>query len=65
MIKKSRKGEALALNGVIAMDIEVTQDDGLKSKTLQPMSKFSQKKRVSRRHESDSGREMVVGSTSF
>lgn len=44
MIKKSKKREARALNGVIYMDTEVTQDDGLKTKTLRQVQSFHRKR---------------------
>lgn len=37
---KSRKGEARALNEVIYMDTEITQDDGHNTKALSKKTKF-------------------------
>ena len=42
--KKSRKGEDRALNEVIYMDTEITQDDGNKTKALRKKQSFHKKR---------------------
>lgn len=44
---KLRKGEARALNEVIYMDTEITQDDGNKTKALRKEQSFHKKREYS------------------